>query len=784
MAIESPATLTEDWIVDTQPKDTKSGMPDMRKSEFVELLKTVRERYKVMYDADHENRDEAMEDMRFVNVPGEQWDHNMKQERGHRPCYEFNKLRISCKRIINDMRANRPGAKVRAVEDGDPQIAEIDEGLIRNIAEQSDFDSIIDYEGEYQVAAGMCAWRVNTKYTHDDAFNQDIVIEPFRNPFTVFCDPQSRDFLKRDARDWCITERISRDAFEERWPKADVADFEADLQFDEDEEWESEETVRICEYWYKKPVKKEIWEVIFAGEKGEKGGSKTMVVDSTSDEAGGIDPKLIRRRRTINTYDIKWVICSGTRILEAGDWAGRMFPFVMVYGEYAWIDGRPYWWGLPRFAKDAQRSYNIARTAMSETIAQAPKTYFWATEKQAEGQYDKWAEAHKKNYPFLLYNSDPAAPGAPQRMGGADVPIALIQETQVASDEIKAVTGIFDASMGNQGNETSGRAILARQSQGEIATFNYQDNMSKGVQRTYEIILDLIPEIYDTERELRVLGSDGAEDYKKVNQVVMDPETQRMVKVNDLSQGKYDVTVTTGPSFATLRQEAAETYTAFAQQYPELMGVAGDLVMKSIDLPYADEIAERLQTLLPPQIQEMLERGKEVPKEVQQAMQKVQQAMQMVEEKGQLVLAAEQELEQSKAEAQKEQAALEVDKKEIEVRIERLRRVKAEFDAHVAKELAGLDERESAQADDGGEAVVAVAQAVRSVDDTLSAFMQEADRMFGQLNTIANRKAVRSTPVRENGRLYTEVEFDDGTTHRVEVGNPDREGVADGTQET
>ena len=764
--------------MDTQP-DTKTGMPDMRKSDAQKLLKKVRERYKIMAEADHDNRVLAMDDLKFTNLPGEQWEANMKQERGTRPCYEFNKLRISVKRIINDMRANRPGAKVRAIENGDPQVAEINEGLIRNVAEQSDLDTIVDYEGEYQVAAGMCAWRVTTEYTHDDAFNQDILIKPFRNPFTVYCDPSCRDFLKRDARDWCVTEKIPKGAFEEKYPDANTASFEAgtDHQFDDEDDWSSEDRVRLCEYWYKKPIEKEIWEVTFAPDldpaTGEAlGPAKMMIVDSTTDEATGIDPAQITRRRTVNSSKICWVICSGDRILEQGEWAGSMFPFVMVYGEYAWIDGRPYWWGLPRFAKDAQRSYNIARTAISETIAQAPKSYFWATSRQSEGHLNEWKQAHKKNYPFMLFEPDPKMPGPPTRQGGADVPVALIQECQLASDEIKSVTGIFDASMGQPGNENSGRAILARQSQGEIATFNFQDNMSKGIQRTYEIILDLIPHIYDTERELRVLGSDGAEDYKRVNEVVIDRETKRMVKVNDLAQGKYDVTVTTGPSFSTLRQEAAETYGQLAQQFPEIMGVAGDLVMKSMDLPYADDIAKRLQTLLPPQVQEQLNSDVEIPQEVQQMMQQAQAAMQEVEAKAMAIQEAEQELLKEQRDAEKEKNANSIAQKEVEIRIERLRRVKAEFDAHVARELADLDEKEANLEAGGGEpdeAVVAVASAVRSVDDTLAAFMQEADGMFKQLETIANRKAVSSKPVRENGKLFSEITFDDGTTHRIEV---------------
>ena len=749
---------------------------DMRKKGYQDLLTRVRDRYKIMSEADHENRIAAMKDLKFTNVPGEQWDPNMKQERGTRPCYEFNKLRQSCKRVINDMRANRPDAKVRATEGGDTDVASIDEGLIRNIASVSDLDSIIDYEAEYQVSAGMCAWRINTKYTNDDAFNQDIVVEAFRNPFTVYCDPHAKDFLKRDADDWCVTEKISKASYEARWPKADVVEFSAGehQHDDDDEDWHTETMVRICEYWYKVPVKKTIWKVVDIDEEGN---ATDRIVDSESDEAAGIDQEMIKDQREIVTSKIKWCIASGQRILEEGDWAGRMFPFVMIYGEHAWIDGRMYWWGLPRFAKDAQRSYNVSRTAISETIAGASKEYFWATTKQAEGHTKQWQDAHKKNYPYKLYEPDPKAPGHPARVGGADVPIALMQEAQIASEEIKAVTGIFDASMGAQGNETSGRAIFARQSQGEIATFNFQDNMSKGVQRTYEIILDLIPEIYDTERELRVLGADGSESYKKVNQVVLNEE-KKAVKVHDLAQGKYDVTITTGPSFSTQRQEASEVYTQLVQQMPELMGVAGDLIMKSMDLPYADDIAERMQFLLPPEIQKKINSEVEIPPEVQQMMAQAEQAMAAVEERAMMVQEAEQELEASVKENEQASHQTKLNQKEIEIRIERLRRVKAEFDTHVAKELAGLDTAaQSAEGAEGSEEVqqgiLATAGAVRSLDDTLAAFMQAADQQFGELNAIANRKVMSSKPVKVDGKLHSEITYDDGTTHRVAIENSD-----------
>jgi len=237
------------------------------------LVERIHRRYKLMLEADQDMRREAMDDMKFINIPGSQWEENMKKERGDRPCYEFNKLRITAKRIINDMRLSRPSGKVRGVENGDAETAEVLEGLIRNIANTSDFESVVDYEAEYQVSGGMGAWRITTDYSTDTAFEQDIAIEAIPNPFTLFADPAAKDQLKKDAEDWILTERISRSAYENRWPNRDVVEFEA-TEFDDEHEWEDEDTVRIAEYWYKEPITKELWQL----ENGQ-------VIDADSEEA-------------------------------------------------------------------------------------------------------------------------------------------------------------------------------------------------------------------------------------------------------------------------------------------------------------------------------------------------------------------------------------------------------------------------------------------------------------------------------------------------------------------
>lgn len=710
-----------------------------RKSADEELLVKIRKRYKAMVDADQSNRRKALEDIKFVNVPGEQWDALLKSERGERPCYEFNKLRVTSKRVINDMRANRPQGKVRGVEDSDKKTAEVYEGLIRNIWNVSDGDTVIDYEAAYQVDGGMGAWRVSSKYAADNAFDQDLCIEPIPNPFCLYADPSAKDILKRDADDWILTERISRSSYEKRWPDAEVCEFETN-EFDDDEDWSDEDTVRVCEYWWKEPVKKTLMLM--------SDGSTVDAAESTPEQLLQAGLEVVKTRE-VRSHQIMMCIASGDALLEKpAKQIGSQHPFVMVFGEYMIIDGKIHWWGLPRFAKDAQRSYNASRTAIAETIALAPNFKWWATSEQAKGHTDKWGDAHKKNYPFMLYTADPKAPGAPQSMSGAQVPVALIQESQIASEEIKAVTGIFDASLGAHGNETSGKAINARQQQGEIATFNYMDNHAKGIRRTWEILIDYIPHVYDTARTVRILGVDGAEDYAEINKFVVDPATGEQKAVNDVTRGRYDVTVTVGPGYATKRQEASEAYTQLASSDPGLMLSAGDLVYKSLDLPYAEQIAERRRALLPPPIQQMLSKGKNIPPEAQAALAQAEQTMQQAQEYGQMVQEQAQQAEQGKAEAGKA-------KQEVQNMLNDLELKKTQFDADVTKKLADLTLREAQQV---------ASQSAQGTENERESFGNEMKQAIAEIQTMAAQWMQQAA--------QTMVEMQARTQPQVIVANP------------
>ena len=725
------------------------------------LLKDLRKRFKDALDSDETQRRDAMEDMKFATIPGYQWDENQKKERGKRPCYEFNKIRVTGKRIINNMRDNRPAGKVRGTEDNDKDNAEIYEGLIRNIWARNG-DNVMDYAAEYQVFAGYGAWKIETDYANDDVFEQDIELGSIPNPFCLFSDPADKDPLKRKARYWILTEKIPNEEYETSWPGKEVVNFESH-EFDDEEDWEDDEQTRIAEYWYKVPAEREIWQL-----------QDGKVIKSDSDEAAAIPQEMIVKRRVVQYSKIMMCIASGDAILEGPtEWAGSMFPFVPLYGEYYIIDGKTYWNGITRFAKDAQRSYNVSRTAVTETIAMAPQAKFWATAAQAEGQDKHWKLAHQKNYPFMLYNPDPQSPGPPTRMGGADIPVALIQESQLAAEEINMVTGIYQGDIGAPNQATSGKQEIARQQAGAIATFNYSDNMGKAVERTWELLIDLIPNVYDTQRELRVLGQDGAETYVKINDIVQSPETGEPIKVHDLSMGKYDTVVTVGPNFTTKRQEAAETYQGLLQGNPDIFPIIGDLIFKSMDLPYAEDIAERLQAMLPPQIQQMLSEEGPVPPEVQAMMGQAQQAMQMVEQ--QMAQVQEAGAEVQKEATQNEQAKAEIDKS-----IANLAADQAKFEAKIAKEIANLTKMEarvqiqaveaekegyieSERAEMNNEVANQMAQAVLAIQQLAAQFSAQATATMGTIIEKSDKKPkiARITSERVDGKLVAIPEYED-----------------------
>jgi hypothetical protein len=562
-----------------------------------EIIREAREAFERAADFEAENRREALDDLRFARL-GEQWPERIRRERelDGRPCLTINRLPAFIRQVVNDARQNKPGMIVHPVDSAaDPATAEVLNGLIRHIEQSSDAEVAYDTALDFAVTGGFGYFRINTRYACDDTFDQDLVVERVANPFSIYGDP---DAAAADSSDWnCafVVDTMPKAAFEARWKGAEAVDWSADAYASLTNPWLDGEQVMVAEHWRREPVSRQI----VALSDGHVVEIATYEKQKAMFDALGVS--VVGRPRSIASHKVVQRILTGAEVLETVEWAGRYIPIVPVYGEEIHIDGRRRLRSLVRDAKDPQRMFNYWRTTSTELVALAPKTPFIGRKGAFETDSAKWATANTQTHAYIEYDG----PEAPQRQVFAGPPAGAVQEALNASDDMKAIMGLYDASLGARSNETSGRAILMRQREGDLSTFHYIDNLNRALRHAGRVLLDLIPAVYSTSRVIRVLGQDG-----KAASVAIGPggatspgagELGAVEKIYDLTLGKYDVTVQAGPSFTSRREEAANQMIELIRAYPAAAPVIGDLLAKNLDWPGADEVAERLAALLPPQ---------------------------------------------------------------------------------------------------------------------------------------------------------------------------------------
>jgi hypothetical protein len=544
------------------------------------------------YAAERENWEKAREAQRFY--AGEQWPDADKvaREKENRPVIVINRQKAFVRQVTGDVRKDTPVPKFMPAKDGASQeVADILNGLYRNIDQQSNAKAAYVKAVENACQSSIGWIRVDTEYSSDDGFEQDIRIRRLTDPLAVLCDPSAQEPDKSDAEAMFVLDDMAIEAFKKAYPNASLDPFPSSPSGGM--VWKTEKTIKVAEYFYRKRV------------------SKTLYLLANGDVTDKLQaPEQPKQTRKVQTEEIWQCIMSGKEILrDPQRWAGKWIPLVPVVGEEVRLDGRTVRSGMVHDTIGPQQVLNYAVTAQVEQAAKAPKNPFWISATQASGYEDDYATLGSSNAAYALYKSDPNAPGPPKRADPIPPNPGLSELVVQSSQHIKDITGIYDASLGAQSNETSGRAILARQREGDTGTYLYIDNLATALRRVGLILLDLIPKIYDTERVVRVLKEDGIDhEMVTVNQEVqaIDPETGAAITktLNDLSIGEYDVTVQTGPSFATRRQEAAQSVTELVRSAPNLMAVAGDIIVKNLDFPGAEEIAKRLERTIPPNIKE------------------------------------------------------------------------------------------------------------------------------------------------------------------------------------
>jgi hypothetical protein len=591
---------------------------DVSKSES-DVLATMRNRLQMAISALSDSRQDELDDLKFyAGSPDNhwQWPSDVLATRGAvqgqtinaRPTLTINKLPQHVRQVTNDQRQNRPSGKVIPADDNaDPEVAEIYNGMVRHIEYISDADVAYDTACENQVSYGEGYIRIITEYCDDNSFDQDIKIMRVRNSFSVYMDPTIQDPCGADAK-WCfITEDILRSDYERMFPDGTPISSLQSLGVGDQSinVWINEDTVRIAEYYYVEYDKATLH--LYPGNITAFEGSP----EAKQLKEMGVKPL---RTREVDAQRVKWCKTNGYEMLEERDWVGKFIPVIRVIGNEFQVDGRIYISGLVRNAKDAQRMYNYWVSQEAEMLALAPKAPFIGYGGQFEGYENQWKTANTQNWPYLEVNPDVtdgngAVLPLPQRAAPPLPQTGLIQAKMGASDDIKSTTGQYDTSLGATSNERSGKAIMARERQSDTGTYHYVDNLARAIRHVTRQLVDIIPKIYDTQRVARIVGMDGETEMVKIDPTQQEPVKKivdnqgiEIDKIYNPSVGKYDVVVTTGPSYMTKRQEALDAMGMILQSNPQLWSVAGDLFIKNMDWPGAQEMAKRFAKIIDPKI--------------------------------------------------------------------------------------------------------------------------------------------------------------------------------------
>jgi hypothetical protein len=670
------------------PQSDESDADDQGKLGANDVITDAKAYLQLCITADV-TRDDRLDDLRFLS--GDQWPDQVKRLRDveHRPCLTINKLPTFLHQVTNDQRMNVPSIKVSPVADGDEKTATVIQGLIRHIEYSSNADVCYDTAVNSAAATGEGFFRLVTDYCRPDSFDQEIKFKRIRNAFTVYFDPMSQEPDGSDARRCMLSFRMPLSDFTRQYPKAEVPaqGFQSGAGDPHAKDWFGADFIRIAEFYRIEEAAATLVE-LSNGETGYKEDLKALPPGVT-----------IARERISTRQKVMWYKLTALEVLDSTEIKCRWIPVFPVYGDEIDVDGDVIRSGIIRNAKDPAQMYNFWMTAATEEVALRPKTPYVGAEGQFEGYEDDWNQANVKSFSYLEYkpvdlNGQLAPP--PQRQPVADIPNGMLTMAMHANDNIKATTGLFDSSLGALGNARSGVQERSQQRQGDVANFHFSDNLHRTVRHVGRCLIDMFPSYYDAERIVRIMGDDDKISSVKINEATkeQDENGQVIEKVlHDMSVGEYDIVVKAGPSYSTLREEAADKMIEFGKAWPKLMDVAGDKVIRTLDWPNGEEIADRVAKTIPPELRDEEDGEDQQQPHVIQTPQgpiPVDQVPQMLEHMNQQIQQMGQELKDAQSGLQKAQVDAQTKVQQSTIDAEARVRV-AEINAVSASDVAELN---------------------------------------------------------------------------------------------
>lgn len=666
------------------------------------ILVTMRKRFDACSSADQENRDNYIRDTK-MSSSADQWDEEVKKRRGSkRPAMTFNMLNLVVKQIIGDYRQNKLAIKVLpAGSQASDDVADILGGLIRNIEMDSHAEQA--YTNALECAArGNIGWfRVLTEYEADDVFHQKLIIKPIHNPLTVYCDPAARLITRADASYMLVTEMMNKDVFAQQYPKANPNGWDMDSGDDACMDgWQSDNSLRVCEYYTKETVNSRLAQF----------DNGAVVQIENDDEILALEQIgwNVVKEREAERINIKWRKCTATEVLEERVYKAKTIPIIPVLGEEVNSEGKPLLRSAIYYAHDAQKSYNYERSTAIERNALSAKAPWLVTQKMIEQWKEQWDNANVTPLPYLVFSPDQSMPGGmPQRIEPPSPAAAEINNAQAAAQDLQRTTGVFNSQVGASSNIQSGIGLSEQQSQGTTSTFIFPDNLRTGIEHCGRVLIDWIPVVYDKERVVRTISTEDDIEMQSVNQKQTNLLLGTTEVLNDITVGKYDVVVTAGKAFASRRREAVEGMMKFAQSFPQQAPLIADLMIKNMDVPGGDVMAERIKRSLPPQVIN----DPDSPEGQQQAQAAQAQAAQHEQLQQQLVQ-GKLSVEQGKNQASMAKSQADVIKSQAEVTKAKADTIQAIAQTHNMAATHAADALDNSRIGDGGAQIDTVSPAI------------------------------------------------------------------------
>lgn len=618
-----------------------------KKRDPEQFLSTMRHRFASAQEQESEIRKEARLDLQFA--AGEQWNPALKtqREKDGRPALVFNFMPAICQQVSNEAREQKPSVRFGPVDSGsDLDTARVQEGMARSIQRRSHADVAYETAVEYSVAGSFGAFRLATDYCDEKSDRQEIRYEPIMDPFTVygFLIPA---IMRKKPRFGFVIERMSKEEYEAQYPDSELTGMGFAAGAGVADGWVSADDVQVAEYWYTEETREK----------------RTT--------AGGRD-------RVITKTKVFSCLTNGVEILPdtETEWVGKRIPVYMTLGPQKIVDGVPKLFSIVRFLRDPQQLINAYKSGIAESIGLMNRVPYIGFKGQFKDP--KWQNANVKNYAFL--EAEPVMAGgqiapAPQRQQFEPAIQGMSMAAAQEMEDLKWISSVFDAARGAVSNETSGKAINARRSQSSLANMHFLGNLSRAQIEAGEDLGYMIPLIYDTEQEVRIIGEDEEERIVKVNAPSIDPKTGKTTNYM-LESGTYDITVEIGPTTASQREEESQLVGQAIQSAPELMSVMGDLFFRYQDSAGSQEVGDRLKKWISKNNPGLIEEDKQqqIPPQVQQQMQQQGQMLEQVTQ--QLQIASEELKTRSSELASRER----IEMRKLEVRLEEIR-VEAETNA-------------------------------------------------------------------------------------------------------